>query len=138
MGALVRAVSASAAAAKQVPEAERVAETAENVFEANEGRRIEACALACQTGVPVAVVGGALLRVREHGVGFSRLLELLFGVLAALVPIGVELECQPPVGGLQLALGRVPCDAEHFVEIAPRHACATFTIAGRRSRSPST
>src|SRR5262249_37723989 len=129
---------APASAAEQIPEAEDVAEAAEDVLEADEGRRIEpGAALRAEARVTEAIVGRALLRVRQHGVGLRRFLELLFGVLAALITIRMMQQRELPVGGLQIRLGAVTLDAEDFVVVATRHACATLTIAGRSRRSPS-
>ena len=102
MRSLLRA-AAAATAAEQVAEAERVAQPAEDVLEADKRRRIETTgALPAEARMAEAIVGGALLRVRQHGVRFGGLLELLLGLLAALVAIGMVLEaqaCDRPTSG---------------------------------------
>jgi NAD/NADP transhydrogenase alpha subunit len=65
---------------------EQIAEDVADVHTAGEGTRAEARALPAQPGVAVAVVGGALLRVAQHLVGFAGGLELLFSGMIA----GVE------------------------------------------------
>ena len=74
------------------------------------------CALT--PGVAEAIVGRALLRIREHRVGLGGLLELLLGVLAALIAVGMVLERQLAVRGLQLRVRCATLDAEDFVVIA--------------------
>ena len=73
MGGLLRSTT-PAPAAKDVAEAEEIAETAEDVLEARERRRIES-ALGRHAGVAEAVVGAALLGIGEHRVRFSTSLK---------------------------------------------------------------
>ena len=137
MRALLRP-AAPASAAKQIAEAEGVAEPAEDVFEAHECGRVESRrSLSAEPRVSEAVVGGPLLRIREDGVRFGRLLELLFGVLAALVAVGMVLERKLAVGRLEVAFRRAAFDAKNDVVVGLTHAWATFTMAGRSSRSLS-
>jgi hypothetical protein len=68
--------------------------------------------------VAVGVVALALLRVAEDAVGLGRLLEPVFGVLVPLVAIGVVLERQLPVGGLDLGVGGIPRHPENLVIVA--------------------
>ncbi len=69
----------------------------------------------------VGVVLLPLLVVREDGVGLRDLLELLLG-LGRLVPVRVELEGQPPVGGLDVVLVGVLLDSQDVVEVPRRRA----------------
>ncbi len=139
IGAALRAAAAPAAA-EQIAEAEHVAEdVAEDVAELGEDRRIEAAAGAgrgAHARVAEAVVQAALLGVGEHRVRLGALLELLFGGLVARIAIRVVLHRQLAVRALDLDVGRRARDAEDLVVVALAHAFATFTIAGRSSRSP--
>ena len=88
-------------------------------------------------GVAEPVVGRALVGVGEDRVGLGRLLELLLGLGVARVAVGMVLERELAVGALDVLVRRVAGDAEHLVVVSLAHALATFTIAGRSSRSPS-
>ena len=89
-------------------------------------------------GVPEPVVARALVGVGQHGVRLGGLLELLLGGLVAGIAIGMMLERQLAVGALDLLIAGRTADAEHVVVVALAHdAFATFTMDGRRSRSPS-
>src|SRR6185503_21312209 len=84
-----------------------------------------------------AVVARAFITVAENGVGFGGFLEFLFGLLVALVAIGVVLERQPAIRALDFRVGGGAGNLEDLVVIAFAHdALATFTSAGLSSRSP--
>jgi hypothetical protein len=120
------AAAAPAAAAEQVAKAEEVSE---NVAEVAKGFRIEAgrsAGGAADALVAVAVVGRALLRIGEYTVGFGGLFELLFGSLVVGVPVGVILQGELAVGGLQRRFVGAFAQAQDLT--------ATLTIAGRRLR----
>jgi len=74
-------------------------------------------------GVAELVVGGALLRVREHLVGLLRLLELLLGLRVVRIAVRMEFHGQLAVGLLDLFFGSVAIDAEDFVIVAFSHGC---------------
>jgi hypothetical protein len=106
--------SAPRPAAEHVPEAEEVTE---DVAEVGEDRGIEA-ARAAQAGVAVGVVALLLVGVAEHAVGLGRLLEALLGLLVPGVAVGMILEGELPVGGLDLLIGGGPRDPEDLVVVA--------------------
>ena len=60
-------------------------------------------------GMAEAVVGGALLRVREHLIGLVEFLELDLGVLVARVAVRMVLHGELAEGGFQLRLARASC-----------------------------
>ena len=130
--------AAAAAAAEQIAEPEHVAQAAEDVAEVGEDRRIEAGAgLRRHAGMAEAIVAAALVGVRENGVRLGRFLEFLFGGVVAGVAVRMVLQRQLPIRALDLLIGGVFRHAEDFVVVAFAHALATFTMAGRSSRSPS-
>ncbi len=67
-----------------------------------------------------AVVAGALVRIREHAVGFVDFFELLFRV-GFFVHVRMILTRQFPERGFDLILRRIPADAKNIVVIAIRH-----------------
>ena len=79
-----------------------------------------------ERGVAIAVVGRALLRVREMLIGLVELLEAGLGLLVAGMPVGVALHRRLAEGGLQLGVGRGLGDAQSLVKVA----------LGHRQRSP--
>jgi hypothetical protein len=60
----------------------------------------------------------ALIAIRQHGVRDGELLELLLGNAVARVAIGVPLERELSVRGLDLAVGRLALDEERLVVVA--------------------
>ena len=131
-----------AGGAEQISEAEHFAEAAEDVAEVGEDGGVEAGAGsrgAAHAREAEAIVGRALLGIREDGVRFGRLLEFLLGELIPGIAVGMVLERQLAVRALDFGFAGRPVDAEDVVVIAlgRRHAFATLTIAGRSSRSPS-
>ena len=68
-------------------------------------------------GMAVAVVGGALLRIRQMLVGLVELLEARFGLLVAGMPVRMALHRRLAEGGLQLGFARRPRNAQRLVEI---------------------
>src|SRR5262245_15166642 len=130
--------SASALAAEHLANPEDVAETAQDVFKACEDRRIETAGRgAAKPGMPEAVVDMPFVGGGEHGIGFGRFLELLFGDLVAGIAIGMVLERELAIRALDFLVGGRPRNAEYLVVVAFAHAFATLTIAGRRRRFPS-
>ena len=87
--------------------------------------------------MPEPVVAAALFRIGENGVRLGRFLELFLGGMIAGVAIGMILQRQLPIGALDLLIVGVFGNAQNVVVIAFAHALATFTMAGRRRRSPS-
>jgi hypothetical protein len=65
----------------------------------------------------VAVVGGALLGVREHLIRLVNLFELLLGLLIAGVHIGVILACQLAIRRLDFFLGGVAWHAQYRIVV---------------------
>jgi len=77
-----------------------------------------------------AIVLGALLGVRQHGVGLADLLEALLGLLVAGVAVGMVGAGEVAVGLLQRRVVGISRDAEDAVKVPGGHA-------RRRRRSPS-
>ena len=105
---LEREIVANVAAALPAPIAtpsahvEHLAEeVSEDISHIGVGKTLEArSARAAHSRVPVAIVGGALLRVGKYLVRFAGLLELLFRFRIIRVAVGMKLHGQTPVGGL--------------------------------------
>jgi hypothetical protein len=122
---------AAAAAAKQIAKSEDVAK---NVTEIREDVGIETAesAGAADTGMSVAVVCRALLRVAQHGVRFSRFLKSFFRLGISRIAIRVILHGKFSVSRLDLAVGRSPTDAEDLVIVLFR--CTQKTAPTQRLR----
>ena len=87
-----------------------------------------------------AIVQAPLFAIGEDRVRLGGFLERLFRLLVAWIAIGMVFQRELAIRALDLLLGRLPLDSENLVVVALRHAAhplATFTIDGRRSRSPS-
>ncbi len=92
--------------------------------------------------VPVAVVGGALLRVHQHLVGLAEFLESLFGLVIAGILVRMKLDRKFAVGSLDFLFGGLAANFQDFVIVAlgghsPAAPLETMTLAGRRRRSLS-
>jgi hypothetical protein len=90
-----------------------------------------------------SIVQAAFLRIGEHRVGLGRLLERLLRLVISGIAVGMMLQRKLAVRALDLLIRGLTLDAQDLVVITLAHACphaspfATFTIEGRRSRSPS-
>ena len=129
------------AAAAPPPEAEEVADAAEDVVELGEDRRIESSGTARGAGhgcVAEPIVARALIRVGQHRIRLGRLLERVLGGLIARIAVGMILQRELAIRALDFLLPCVATDTEDRVVVSLAHdAFATFTSDGRRSRSPS-
>ena len=123
--ALLAGGTAAAHAATAEDVAEDVAEGALEVGAVHVAKATEAAGTARSAGIharlAVAVVGGALLVVGKHGVGFTDFLELLFGDLVTRIAVRMVLHGHATIGLLDVVGGSVLADAEHLVIIAIRH-----------------
>src|SRR5438105_3927063 len=141
VGAALRPAAATAAA-EQIAEAEDVAETAEDVFEAGEDARIESAAGRIgDARVAVPIVCCTFVRVGEDRVRLRAFLEAFFGLVIAGVAIGMVFQRELAIRALDLAVAGGAFDREDLVVVplgsGLAHALATFTMAGRSSLSPS-
>ena len=119
--------AAATATAEHVAHAEEAAENVAEIGEVLEDGGIEARSATDTTdpGVSIAIVGSALLRISEDGIGLGDLLEFFLGDGGiARIAIRVVLECQLAIGALDLLIGRGAGDTQDFVVIA-------FTVAAQ-------
>ena len=68
-----------------------------------------------ESGMPEAVVGGALLRVLEHFIGGAERLELAFALGAAGVAVGMVLHGELAIGRLDRRPVGIAAHSEQFV-----------------------
>jgi hypothetical protein len=78
--------------------------------------------LRIDAGMAELVVGRALVGIRQDLVGLLRFLEVLLGLRVLRVAVRMPFHGEPPVGLLQVVLGAILVDPEHFVVVALRHA----------------
>src|SRR5580704_11805072 len=112
------AASTTAASGERVAEAEKFAE---DVAEVLEDGRIESRGLSrasAEAGVAVAVVGGALIGVGEHGIGFAAFLEFFLCVGIVGIAVGMKLQRELAIDALELDLGNRPAHTQNLVVIA--------------------
>ena len=117
--------AAAPAAAEHVAEAERVAETREDVGEVGENRRVEAGAAPTRRSRRRDRSGRTAPRfsaIGEHRVRFGRFLEALLGVAIVRVAIGVVLQRELAIRALDLLVRRLALDAQYLVVVALAHA----------------
>ena len=76
---------------------------------------------AVNTGVAVAVVGGALVSVTEHLVGFAGLFELFFGRVVAGIAVRMILERLLAVCALQFLVAAIVGNSQHLVIVGFAH-----------------
>ena len=127
IGATLRARAPRCGAAE-----ERVEDVAE-ALEALDPLEAEALSLAVHALRPEAVVGGALLGVRQYLVGLVHFLELRLGV-GLLVAVGVKLHRRFAIGAFQFFAGATARDAQDFVEAAFIHGAHAHAIIGAFQR----
>ena len=105
------------APAKDVAEAEEVAQDVAEIgelFGIEAGRRPRR---ALQAGVSKAVVICAFLRIAQNRVGFGSFFELFFRFFVPRIPIGVILERKFAVSALDFLVGGIARNSEHFVVV---------------------
>ena len=123
IGAALSAAAPASAAAKNLSQAEEVAENIAEVggVEARSGAP-------AQSGVAEAVVDVALFDVRQYRVGFAALFEFFFRVGIVGIAVRMELQRQFAVGALDLLLGGGAGYAQNLIVVA-------FSVAGQNGLS---
>jgi uncharacterized membrane protein len=76
----------------------------------------------------ITVVGGALVAIGKHRVGFTALFEFVFRVRIVGIAVGMELERQFAIGALDLLIGGGAGYAQHLIVVA-------FSVAGQNGLS---
>ena len=159
IGAALNPAASPSAASEGISEAE---EFAENVAQILKGRSVEARAGPGPTdaGMTETIVERTFLRISQNSVSLSNFLETLFRVRVIRVPIGMPLHGKFAISALQFNFAYSAGHPKHFVVIAfcvcgqnrrlslirtmwittgletyLPELLATFTIAGRSSRS---
>jgi hypothetical protein len=118
----LRPGASASASAEKIAEAEEVAEDLAEVLDVGiEARRSSHPA---DTGVAEAIIGAALVDVRQNGVGLAALFELFFRVGIIGVAVRVKLQRQLAVGALDLLLVSATGNAQDLVVVA-------FYVAGQ-------
>jgi hypothetical protein len=111
--------SALVGAPAKSAETEKVAE---EIFEVRENRRGEVRAPATRgtyASVPELIVGGPLLRVGKHGVGFSDFLEFFLCFLFVFrVAVRMVLHGEFTIGALDFLIGRPVVNPQNFVIVS--------------------
>src|SRR5437868_6345200 len=64
-----------------------------------------------------AVIRGALVHIREHGIGFTAFFEFLFCGGVVWISVGMMLQRQLTIGALQLDFRGSAADAEYLVVV---------------------
>ena len=137
-----RGIHSTATAAEKLFKHSAAATAAEDFFEEVEGI-VETTAAAhaiLKSGVTVAVIGGALIRVAQSLIGLAEFFEFLLRLVIARVFVRMVFDSQLAVGALQILLADISIDAKNLVVIPLFAHCApleTITDAARRSRSLS-
>ena len=80
-----------------------------------------AAAALLESGVAEAVIGGALVAVLEHFIGFVDFVEFVLAFAVARIAVRMMLHRQLAECGLELDLGAGARDAQNFVVVALRH-----------------
>src|SRR5690606_15058494 len=88
-------------------------------------------------GMPVAVIGRALLAVLQDVVSLVDFLELQLGFGITRIAIRVILHGQLAIGLLDDFVGSAPGDPESFIEACFRHGLNDVSVSVRRLRSRS-
>jgi hypothetical protein len=114
--------AASTAGAKEIAKAENVAQISEEIAEVLEHAGIKtvpsAAGSGANSGVTEAIVQGTLFLIGQNGIGLATFFETFFRFRIARVAVRMELQRQPPVGGLEFLIASRFGDAKDFVVIA--------------------
>ena len=117
VAAPVARLGTATAGAEEIPKNIRK-DVLETLREVESAKAATAGLRALERGMAEAIILGAFLRVREDLVSLVALLELLFGLAVAGIPIGMMLNSQAAVGFFDLVVIRAARNAEQFVIIA--------------------
>ena len=93
--------------------------------------------LVIDAGVPEPIIGGALVGLGQDFVGFFGFLEARLGLRVVGIAIGVVLHREAAVRLLDVGLGRITTESEHFVVVPLRHPRPRNSRRARRACSPS-
>ena len=63
-----------------------------------------------KSGVPVAIISGALIGIDQYIVGFTELLKSLLGMRIIRIFVGMEFNREFAIGALDIVLGRTPSE----------------------------
>src|SRR5580692_4659674 len=158
--AALHPAAAASAASEDIAEAEEFAEDLAQVLEWSALEARARTARSAHSGMAVAIVERSLLRVSQNRVGLGDFLEAFFRIWIVRIPVGMVLHGKLAISALQFLIAHRTGHRQYFVIIAfcvrgqnrrlspiknlTRHSnfgtylpwfLATFTIAGRSSRS---
>lgn len=123
-----RAAAAAAASAKDVAEAEELAEDVVEILE-NASVKAAASCRAAYTGMPEAVIHAALFGVGQDRIGLAALLKFFFGIRIVGIAVRMVLQRQLAVSALDLLLARAPLDPKYLVVVSFYVARQSLTLA---------
>jgi hypothetical protein len=124
VGAALSTAALARAAAKNFAETKKVSENITKVG----GVEALPTSHAAQASVAVAVIRGALIYIRQHGIGFTAFFKFFFRVRVIGIAVGMELQRQFAVGALDLLIGGAAGYAQHLIIVA-------FYVAGQNGLS---
>src|SRR5215469_7465323 len=136
--------SPATAAAEQIAEAEKFSEDIGEILESAGIKTARARTRRADTGMAKTVVERPFLGIDQDTVGFSTLLELLFGVRIVGVPVWMVLESQLAIRALDLLLAGGAGYTQHLVVIAlavtgqnsvPSFSCPACSCTACRRRN---
>ena len=117
----------ASAASQNVAEAKELAEDFAQVLERRPLETRARTGRSAHSGMTVAVIERALLRISQHGVGFGNFLEAFFRVRIIRIPIGMVLHGKLAISALQLLIAYRAAHRQYFVIIA-------FCVCGQNRR----
>jgi hypothetical protein len=112
------ATAATAATPEHVAESK---ELSEDIAEILEYCGIEAGArtrTAAQSSMSVAIVGGSLVRIGEHGVSLAHFLEFFFCIRIIGIAVWMVLQGELAISALQFYFGNCASHTQYFIKIA--------------------
>ena len=110
------ATAATTATPEHVAEAEELSEDIAEILEYCGIETGARTATAAQSSMSVAIVGGSLLRIGEHGVSLAHFLEFLFRIRIIGIAVRMELQCELAIGALQFYLGDCASHTQYFIK----------------------
>lgn len=138
VGAAEHLGTASASAAGTAAEnfGEDVAEVAESALSLTESAESAEAArcVRIHAGLAVAVVGGALLRIAQNRISLTDLFKLFFGLLVAVVAVGMVLHRQTSIRLFDFIVARITRNAKYLVIILISHSLSIVTKKHAKGR----
>ena len=112
-----RATAATTATPEHVAESKELSEDIAEILECC-GIEARPPPTAAQSSMSVAIVGGSLVRIGEHGVSLAHFLEFFFRIRIIGIAVRMVLQGELAISALQFYFGNCASHTQYFIKVA--------------------